>query len=387
MVQPAEAQILKRLKNRAAAKVEEKIGDKQDEAIERAFEGGDESKAEESSSAPGSQPEEIESEASAVSTASEAPASLKPGEGVWANYDFVPGERPIFVDDFGDDRVGNFPKRMEFKSGNMQIVEWNGQRWLNAEDGELYIDLPEVLPDRFTMEFDLAGSGNAMSIEFGDDAPKHEVTLEVGTYFAALRNDHKKIHANGDLRLSTEEEPVTIRVSVDGEYLKLYANEYRALNVPNADLPRSNRIYMNLMGWSADDPRMIANVRINAGGNPMYDALSAEGRFATQGILFDTGSDVIRPESTPTLQEIGDMLKKYEDLRIRIEGHTDSQGDDASNQQLSERRAAAVRAFLVSNYGIASRLESQGLGETVPVGSNDTAEGRQQNRRVELVRL
>ncbi len=145
---------------------------------------------------------------------------------------------------------------------------------------------------------------------------------------------------------------------------------------------------MNLMGWGADDPRMIANLRINAGGTPMYDALTAEGRFSTQGILFDTGSDVIRPESTPTLAEIGDMLKKYTDLRIRIEGHTDSQGDDASNQQLSERRAAAVRAFLVSTYGIEeARLESQGLGESTPVASNDSPEGRQQNRRVELVKL
>src|SRR5690606_32257976 len=100
-----------------------------------------------------------EAEATEPTTAPAADvAKLKPGEGAWANYDFVPGERPIFIDDFSNDRIGNFPQRMEFKSGNMQIVEWEGQRWLSAEGGELYINLPEVLPDRFTMEFDLVGS-------------------------------------------------------------------------------------------------------------------------------------------------------------------------------------------------------------------------------------
>ena len=82
------------------------------------------------------------------------------------------------------------------------------------------------------------------------------------------------------------------------------------------------------------------------------------------------------------------MLEDHPDLRISIEGHTDSDGDDASNLDLSERRAASVKGFLIANYGIdASRLESVGLGETVPVADNSTPDGKQQNRRVELVKL
>ncbi|HEY8484980.1 MAG TPA: OmpA family protein, partial [Longimicrobiales bacterium] len=94
------------------------------------------------------------------------------------------------------------------------------------------------------------------------------------------------------------------------------------------------------------------------------------------------------PESTPTLKEIGAMLKANPGLRLLIEGHTDNVGNAASNQVLSEKRAAAVKAFLEKEYGIdAGRLEARGFGDMKPVAPNDTPEGRQANRRVELVKL
>ena len=115
--------------------------------------------------------------------------------------------------------------------------------------------------------------------------------------------------------------------------------------------------------------------------------MAEKGHVSTQGIYFDTGSDRIRPESTPTLKEIGQMLNEHPELKLRIEGHTDNVGNAASNQTLSERRADAVRQFLVSTYGIdASRLGAKGFGATKPVASNSTQEGQQNNRRVELVK-
>ena len=125
-----------------------------------------------------------------------------------------------------------------------------------------------------------------------------------------------------------------------------------------------------------------------AGGKKLYDALAEKGRVATQGIYFDTGSDRIRPESTPTLKEIGTMLKDHPDLKLTIEGHTENVGSAQSNQALSEKRAAAVRQYLMDSYQVdGTRLTAKGLGASKPAGGNDTAAGRQQNRRVELVKM
>ncbi len=329
-----------------------------------------------------------ESAAGAASSGGATPAaSSKPGEGAWANYDFVPGERPIFVDDFGKDNVGDFPRRFEFRAGNMEIVEWQGQRWLRSGGRDVFgIMLPETLPERFTMEFDLAGSGNAMQINFASENPGDSPRLEINTHSAYLKAD--PIQGEGSLGTKTDEAPVKIRIAVDGKYLKLYANEHRALNVPNANMGRSNHIFIDMNGWSADDPRMIANVRIFAGGRKLYDALSEKGRVATQGIFFATGSAELKGESTPTLEEIGQMLKEHPELSLTIEGHTDNVGSAESNQALSEKRAAAVRDFIVAKYQVdAARLVAKGFGASKPAASNDTPEGRQQNRRVELVKM
>ena len=137
------------------------------------------------------------------------------------------------------------------------------------------------------------------------------------------------------------------------------------------------------MEWRQSAP-LIGNLSINAGGKELCDAL-ADGRVSTQGILFDTGSDVIKPHSTPTLEEITSMLKDHADLWLVIEGHTDNA--DAAANLLSEKRAAAVKAYIVRKGIDASRLESKGLGATKPKVANDTAEGRQTNRRVELVKM
>jgi outer membrane protein OmpA-like peptidoglycan-associated protein len=119
----------------------------------------------------------------------------------------------------------------------------------------------------------------------------------------------------------------------------------------------------------------------------MYDAIESAGRVATQGIYFDTGSDRIRPESSGTLKQIAAMLNEHAELGITIEGHTDNAGNAAANKALSEARALAVKEALVSTYGVAAeRVESVGLGDTKPADPNTTPEGRQNNRRVELVK-
>lgn len=116
------------------------------------------------------------------------------------------------------------------------------------------------------------------------------------------------------------------------------------------------------------------------------DDLAKSGRSRIYGINFDSDSDHIKDESKPTLDKIVAMLKTKPDWKLTIEGHTDSTATTAYNQSLSERRAAAVKAYLVSAGIDSARLTSAGFGATRPVATNDTALGRSQNRRVELTK-
>ncbi|MFN8650892.1 MAG: photosynthetic reaction center subunit M [Gemmatimonadales bacterium] len=120
----------------------------------------------------------------------------------------------------------------------------------------------------------------------------------------------------------------------------------------------------------------------------LYAGITGEaGRVATQAIQFEVGSAAILPESKAQLVEIGKVLTDHKTLKLAVEGHTDGTGVADSNQVLSERRAAAVRDYLVANYGVAAdRLTAAGYGASRPVAPNDTPEGRAQNRRVELVK-
>ena len=103
------------------------------------------------------------------------------------------------------------------------------------------------------------------------------------------------------------------------------------------------------------------------------------------GLFFDSGKSALKPGARNALAKIADQLRVSSDLRIAIEGHTDSVGSDALNQTLSDKRAAAVRDYLVSRGLPADHMTTTGLGETAPVATNDTPSGRQQNRRVELI--
>ena len=102
-------------------------------------------------------------------------------------------------------------------------------------------------------------------------------------------------------------------------------------------------------------------------------------------VLFDSGKATLRPAAREKLAKISGIVLAYPDLRLAIEGNTDSVGSDSMNQQLSEARAGSVRDYLAKENIPAASMTSQGFGKTQPVASNDTAEGRQQNRRVELV--
>ena len=300
---------------------------------------------------------------------------------VWANYDFVPGTKTIFFEDFKNDQVGNFPRRYEFQSGNIELVTFRDRTWLRVTTtGHFAIPLPSVLPTRYTIEMDYWGTGG-----------------ECWIYTDGTTNgsSHFNLAADGGGGIGRPAGPATTpgnsgqnlthqgRILVDGSYAKVYVDARRVANVPNFAVENGNKI-----GFYCDGGMALGGIRVAEGGRKLYEALAADGRVATQGIYFDTGSDQIRPESAPTLKEIAAMVSEHEGLRLGIEGHTDNVGAAAGNLELSKRRAEAVKAYLVNALNVeAGRLEASGFGSTKPAQANTTAEGRQTNRRVELVKL
>lgn len=125
---------------------------------------------------------------------------------------------------------------------------------------------------------------------------------------------------------------------------------------------------------------------VTADASSLNDEINKSGHVAVYGIHFDTGKAVILPDSENILGEIVKMLQQNADLKLRVEGHTDNQGNAAANQLLSEKRAQAVVAWLTAHGIPAARLSSKGLGQTKPLADNGSEDGRTQNRRVELVK-
>ena len=361
---------------RLKRKAKEKAAEKAEKAIDKGADGTTDA------AKPGEAPA-AKAEAAAPAAAA-ATDSLKPGQGAWANYDFKPGERILYADDFMKDEVGDFPRRLEFMSGTMEIVEWEKARWLRlTTTSKFMVPVGAPLPERYTMEFDYVIPGGEMWIYPGGEEKGGHIDFgNAGAAGVGGEGPQARSTANEALRGKL----ARARVMADGKYVKVYVNEKRVANVPNFDPVRGNKLLFYVDAQEAN-PTLFGNFRIAAGGKKLYDALAEKGRVATQGIYFDTGSDRVRPESSPTLKEIAAMLTDHPDLKLLIEGHTDNIGAAAANPSLSERRAAAVRLALTEGYAIANdRLTTKGFGASKPAGGNDTLEGRQNNRRVELVK-
>jgi len=318
------------------------------------------------------------------------------------SFDFEPGERVLFSSDFASDNMGDFPRGLDWKRGTLEVVELGGTRFVRASSGNAALSIPlgERLPDRFTIELDIYNPGAPYGLLMSTgQLPQNRNGFSGEPHFqwaAPAYMGHGLIGADGsrlavvaatqDAQRGYERGPVTARVMVDGQHLKVYWGQERIANVPQVELSRGEAVHL-VLAASQSQPIYVGNIRIAAGGRDLYSVLEREGRFTARGVEFDTGSDRLRASSQTVLDEIGAMLVEHRGLELVIEGHTDAEGSAAGNQTLSEARAAAVKAYLVENFDVAAaRLESVGYGETRPIASNDTAEGRQENRRVDLVR-
>lgn len=150
--------------------------------------------------------------------------------------------------------------------------------------------------------------------------------------------------------------------------------------IVSIDTKKQIRSQVTLLESGALENKMVA-------AEAMAESLHGEGHIALYGIHFDTGKTGIKPESKPTLDEIGKLLTTSPALRIILVGHTDNQGSFEYNMDLSLRRAKSVANTLITEYGIKQeRLRAAGVGYLAPVATNDNDPGRALNRRVELVK-
>jgi outer membrane protein OmpA-like peptidoglycan-associated protein len=267
----------------------------------------------------------------------------------------------------------------------------------------LRIPVGKRLPQRFTLEIDVIAPPEpccgyeVFSVEGGLTRDRGNGSAEIhwhpnGTLIIGGGTDAGKssVSIPEAMRPSLMGKVAHVRILMDSAYLKMYVNERRMYNIPELQFQRDSVIRMGVYGSSEPNKAIfITSIRVaESETDVLYDALIAKGRWATQGILFATGKADLQPESRPVLKEIAGTLQKYGDLKVLIEGHTDNVGSAASNLTLSDARAAAVKAALVSDFGIdGSRITTKGLGDTKPSVPNTSPAGRAQNRRVEVVKL
>ncbi len=344
-----------------------------------------------------------------VLTAQE-PTSLQ----IYSKFDFVPGEKVIFFDDFSGDNVGDFPAAWN-TNGSGEVVTSNlfTGKWLKYS-GRFAIWTDELLklPDNYTIEFDvvpiegeeggMGGYGfrlmqsiNAKSWDGGAVPGKAGFYFYVEYFgrpnYRTYMNEEEGQamgvtgHIDNDNFKEKIHQKYHISVWVQKSRVRLYQNENKIIDLPKA-FPLTT-VKMDRIRFE-ENAALISNVRIAVGAPDMRSKLITEGKIVSYGIYFDVNSAKLKPESYGTLKGIADVLKENPDVRVNIVGHTDSDGSDASNLDLSKRRAASVKAELTKTFGIdAARMETDGKGETQPVTENNSVTNKALNRRVEFIKL
>ena len=309
----------------------------------------------------------------------------------YRNYDFVPGDKIIFQSQLEDERAGEIPSQFTLNSGQMDIQNEDGQNVIRVPNGSGANFKPRMtkadyLPDQFTIEFDAKNErfGTAhMTIQFGD---KEENIKEI--HFG----DGGGIDwTTGDVDFPSSLDAGTsdamhwhhIAIAINKNQGKIYVDQYRIANVNNLT-GKATEVSFDINGYETS---FYKNIRMASGGIDIYKKISTNAKIIMHGILFELDKATLKPESMGSVNQIYDLMQKEPSLKFEIDGYTDNSGNAAHNLALSQQRADAVKTQLVSMGINASRLTTKGFGDTNPVDSNDTPEGKANNRRVEFVKI
>ena len=341
-------------------------------------------------------------------------AGNTPAFQAFSKFDFVPGEKVVAVDDFSQDAIGDFPDKWN-TDGSAEIVTIAGKsgRWLKlTKPGFFTPEYIRDLPDNFTFEFDLTvpptfeGRPLVISLtqlENVKDPAQWRVAPQAflfttlpqtdeGASEMTLRQDSDSNAANQATTAQLAAKggnPIHVSVWRQKQRVRVYINQEKVWDAPRGLSPAAklNSIFFYVPEVDGGNSYYLANLRVAAGAPDTRNKILTEGKWVSHGILFDVNSDRIRPESYGSLKEIAGVLTENKDLKVQIVGHTDSDGDDAANLDLSKRRSASVKAALTREFSIdAARMDTDGKGESQPVDANTTAAGKANNRRVEFIR-
>ena len=335
----------------------------------------------------------------------------------YSKYDFIAGEKIIVFDNFSQVAVGDFPDKWTTNaSGEVMIVDQHEGKWLNISKQGFFIPQAiKSLPANFTIEYDILfippakyGGPNTAVVGFqifnattakalfdnGADRSYFELDPYMGNVnIAGYTKTGEKILSN-EFQVSgiQRQHTFTYHVAVwrQQNRLRVYLNETKVIDAPSLLSPdiKYNSLRFNTSMNNDGSIWLVSAFKMATGLPDTRNKLLNEGRFSTTGILFDVNSAAAKASSYGALKDIAAVLKDNPELKVKIVGHTDSDGDNAANLELSRKRAATVKTILRDEFAIEeSRLQSDGEGEANPAVPNTSEENKAQNRRVEFIKL
>jgi len=338
------------------------------------------------------------------------PVKAQNNNQIQSKFDFVPGEKVIFYDDFNSENIGDFPAQWTTNgSGEVVTSTKFAGRWFNiTKEGYFMPDVSPEFTENFTIEFDIVPSNiinkeNAFGISYfflsgdrtvpgyGSQPGMAGMVFEPGYDRVTWRNWSQAKEWQGDdgavsfTFKSTEKYHISLWVQK--QRVRVYVNENKILDLPNG-LQKGYIYNIFRIETTSESNPLIGNFRIAAGLPDMRNKLLTDGKIISYGIQFDVNSDKVKPESYATIKEIAQVLKDNPTVKVKIVGHTDSDGDNAANLDLSKRRSISVKKELADKFAIETgRIETDGKGETEPLATNDNQLNKAKNRRVEIIKL
>jgi outer membrane protein OmpA-like peptidoglycan-associated protein len=339
------------------------------------------------------------------------PAAATPSLQTYSKYDFIPGGKVMFFDDFTETAVGDFPANWNTTASGEVVTNnmYPGNWFKLIGEGCVALDEGLKLTENYTIEFDvipyvvdagnvsfeygfyLYSAQNPKDLNEGGAVPGNNGGIKMSFGYRATYSAYNEegYTISGEKDDATMEAGKKYRLSfwVQKTRLRVYQDQVKIFDLPKVFKAGMQCNQMRFELWGESAP-MITNFRIAAGLPDTRNKLLTEGKLVTYGIYFDVNKDVVKPESYGTLKEIATILNEVPEVKVKIVGHTDADGDDAKNMDLSKRRAASVKAELAKNFGVnADRIVTDGMGESQAVAPNDTPVNKALNRRVEFVKL